>query len=155
MSRRRMMMQTQEVEDMELSAPQLLVEDTISEVKSSYSWSDSELQKCRWLLITVKQPTKPTSTPYMHLKVNNRTITQVASATTAAVFIADSTRGFWIAKSAWNVNSVLLIDANGSVNFSGGTNPENFVKYEPIESVTLWSYTNVLSVGTIVKIYGC
>ena len=155
MSRRRMMMQAQEVEDMELNAPQLLVEDTISEVKNSYSWSDPKLRKCRWLLITVKQPTEPTSTPYMHLKINNRTITQVSSVNTAAVFIADSTRGFWIAKSASNPNAANLIDVSGNINFLGGTKLKDFVKYEPIESVMLWSYTSVLSVGTIVKIYGC
>ena len=150
-----MMAKAQEVEDMELSAPRLLIEDTISEVKSSYSWSDSELQKCRWLLITVKQPTIPTSSPYMHLKINNKPITQVASATTALAFIADSTRGFWIAKSASSTNPVTLIDSRGNVNFLGGTKLEDFVKYEPIESVALWSHTNILSVGTIVKIYGC
>lgn len=158
MERRRVLESEGETMSIELNAPQLLFTETISEVKKQYDFKTSEhpeLQICRWLMITVKQPQAPSSTPYMHLKINDKTITQVTSAKKAVIFFADSTKGFWIGESAFSDSDTSIIDVRGNIPTNVSSNLTDFPKYEPIEKVSFWSYADVLSAGTIIKVYGC
>lgn len=159
MERRRTLGSEGETMSIELNAPQLLFTETISEVKKQYDFKTSEhpeLQICRWLMITVKQPQVPSSVPpYMHLKINDKTITQVASARKAVIFFADSTKGFWIGESAFSDSDTSIIDVHGNIPTNVSSKLTDFPKYEPIEKVSFWSYADVLSAGTIIKVYGC
>lgn len=159
MERRRTLESEGETMSIELNAPQLLFTETISEVKKQYDFKTSEhpeLQICRWLMITVNQPQVPSSdAPYMHLKINDKTITQVVSARKAVIFFADSTKGFWIGESASNDNNAYIIDTRGIIETKMSSNLTDFPKYEPIEKVSFWSYADILSAGTIIKVYGC
>lgn len=159
MERRRTLESEGESMSIELNAPQLLFTETISEVKKQYDFKTSEhpeLQNCRWLMITVKQPQAPSSVPpYMHLKINDKSISQVSAARKAVIFFADSTKGFWIGESAFSDNDTLIIDIHGNISTNMSSSLTDFPKYEPIEKVSFWSHADVLSVGTIIKVYGC
>ena len=159
MERRRTLESEGESMSIELNAPQLLFTETISEVKKQYDFKTSEhpeLQNCRWLMITVKQPQAPSSVPpYMHLKINDKSISQVSAARKAVIFFADSTKGFWIGESAFSDTDTYIVDTRGSIPTNMSSILTDFPKYEPIEKVSFWSYADVLSVGTIIKVYGC
>lgn len=143
---------------MNLEAPKLLFTETISEVSNEYIYTiedHPELENCRWLLVEIEQPSTPSSKPYLHFCINKKAITQVAQSTTGIAFKADSTTGFWVGCGASMDNARSIIDVRGNVNFLYSTIISDFVKYESIKSISLWSYTQVLSVGATVKVYGC